>query len=258
MRKIVATVLSLSLVLSVSVASSAPNEVKPDFIAAADQAIITSNNQEDKLEDLQKLGWEVVEPIVSDEIVTPLSTSGCGNVTNQAVLKHWDGVNNRYVYLIQANWDFSNSCSFDNESDKAPDILAIAVVNANGQPVGVQGEYAQIYVRDEDGDHRPAHGNVSGASGSGIVYTIDDVDGILDNIGDNGEAWFYIQKPSGSGPFYIQSRWRHTWADTKITLTGAGITFGNPSQPIGIIATWNTTIIPYSWDVFDSDSVAFN
>jgi hypothetical protein len=161
---------------------------------------------------------------------------------------------------MQANWDFSSSCSYDNSSENAVDILAIAVVDGSGYQVGKQGEYAQIYVRDEDGDLHATAGNVSGPSGSGIVYTIDDEDGIADNIGDNGEAWFYIQKPSSTtASFYLQSKWRHTWTTTSTSLTGAGITYGSGGSPsIGLNATWNTTTTPNSWDAFDSDSIKFN
>lgn len=230
---------------------------KPEMVKNADQVLMSIQNQDERIEQLKELGWEVVE--TGDGSISPMSSSGCGQVSNNSVLKQWDAVNSRYMYLIQAGWSWNSSCAFDNTSGNAPDILAIAVVNGNGQAIGVQGEYAQIYVRDEDGDDHPTRGNVSGPSGSGIVYTIDDNDGIADNIGDNGDAWFYIRKPSsGTGPFYVQSKWRHTWVTKQTTLTGAGINFGaSPGASIGLNVTWNTTTTPNSWDVFDSDSFSF-
>ncbi|WP_456289708.1 hypothetical protein M1D70_09305 [Paenibacillus sp. AK002] len=252
---VIASVLALTT-SSLGSATAAPIESKPDFIEKADQVLISTKNNEDRINQLEELGWEVVETSSDDRIMTPFSPSGCGSVINENVLKQWDAVNSRYMYLIQAGWDFNDSCSdFDDTSGNAPDILAIAVVNGQGKSVGVQGEFAQIYVRDEDGDDHPTRGNVSGPSGSGIVYTIDDQDGFTDNIGDNGDAWFYIQKPSGTGPFYVQSKWRHTWTSTQSTLTGVGITYGTGS--IGLNATWNTTTTPLSWDAFDSSLASF-
>jgi|GEM_PF-5049772 len=226
---------------------------KPDFINKADSIIVSTSGKE-TVNALLKEGWEIVSNPQNVNQISTMSLPGCGKVENQPVLKHYDYTTNRWVYLIHATWNFICS-EWDDGSGNAWDILAMAVVDQNNLAVNAQAEYTQIYVYDEEGDSYPARGAVSTFNAAGVGYTIADEDGVFDNPGIKGEAWFYIQKPTSGTSYYVRSQWTHTWNRKPVTLTGINIGY-QPPMGFSVGITWKNNP-PQSWTASDQDYITF-
>lgn len=236
---------------SIVSANTDVSKEKPNFIKKADSIIVSNRSADQRLKELTKQGWVVADDFTTG--VSPFSPVGCGSITNQSVLKQWDSSTSRYLYLIQANWDFTTaSCFWDADSGKAADYVALSVVNQSNNAVNAQAEYAQIYVYDEDGDYYPTRGAISNYNAAGLTGTIQDAWTIPDNIGENGQVWFYIQKPTNGTSYYVRSQWTHTWSDNTATLSSVTIGY-----PYAISATWANNYTPQQWSVADQDFSTF-
>jgi len=261
-RKVLGLMLSTSLVLtslftSAALAETAPPQPeKPAFVESTDAILKSGKSYEDRITALENAGWEVTP---QEQIIQPRSAAGCGNQSFTMMKQESTPGSGDWWYLIQTDWafDFAKSgCSWDSGSDGAVDMLFLGVIDNNNQAVNQQPNYAQIYVKDKNGNDKSANGGVSGFDSSAVKYTINDTgDYVFGDkaIGSKGQAWFYIKKPtSSSGGYLIRSVWRHTWSSSSISLTSATVSF-----PWAISTTWSGSSTPNTHDYADQTSYSF-
>ncbi|SDP26666.1 hypothetical protein SAMN04487897_1605 [Paenibacillus sp. yr247] len=259
MRNVFRVILFFSLALFVfsssafAQASSNPASSKPAFVKNTDAAILKAGlDSTSRTKELEKLGWTVSGN--SSPGVIPLSPAGCGSIANQPIMKQFDGSTGRYVYLVQANWQFSSSCSWDDTSGNAPDAVALAVTDQNGSSVNAQPEYAQIYTYTSGGTSEPNNCTISSYNGSGLTGTVTDTGGFFSlNVGYSGQVWFYIVQPTSGTSYYQRSQWTHTWSSTSTSLSGISLSY----NPFNLTTTWSTGA-PQQWQTADQSSVVFN
>lgn len=252
MKKII-SIITMTLLFAATIiplaSANAKEETKekPAIVQAADDALKKSFTLEDKIINLKKAGWEVqtYEEAKNDGIVAPLSTGGNATINYLFAKQEQTPGSGIYYWLIQAMW---KSTAWDDNSGKVEDYFTLGLVNQNNQSANVVPQFEQIYPNwcntCSDKYNYSSHGWTESFTGASTQWRIADTGNefLSVNIGQEGEAWFYVTKPSNGTSYYITSAWGHTWSTTSISLQSVTV-----SWPWSVSATFSTTTNLNKW-----------
>ncbi|MBB6023145.1 hypothetical protein HNR77_004245 [Paenibacillus sp. JGP012] len=201
-------------------------------------------NQEERIKELEKLGWEI-ESLSQNDNFSLRSSPGDGKIKNYSFKDARTG-----TYLVQALWDFNDHDKWERGVDYAYDIVALAVTDEYGRAVNAQGTNGGIVVQDKDYRKYNNGGSLYSYQDSGATFTFSK--DYLNGFGMHGYAYFYISKPTSGKSYYVKSQWLHNWTNFfPTTLTNLTLKY-----PFEVSASFTST--PYQWGTSDQISVSFN